>query len=92
MTYGLQVMDSAGNITFDSTVATGGVCLGFYTVASGGSTFSFPDFVTETGLVFNSSANGGNVKFGYTTNNSPGYLQFIFDPICAGATVVLFAK
>jgi hypothetical protein len=90
MTYGLQVFDASGNTTFDSNVAVGGVCLGFYTVATGGSTWTFSDFVSETGIVLNVGGTSGYIS--YTTDNSLGYLRFVFGAGSAGLTFALFAK
>lgn len=90
MSYGLQIWAASGNLTYDSTLAVGGVCLGFFTIASGGSVFTFPDFITETGVAIGSRS--GISTEVYTTDNALGYLRFTFNALCAGATVVLFAK
>lgn len=85
-----KVWDAAGNLTFDSTVAVAGAALGFFTVAGGGSTWTFPDFTSNTGVAL--LANGNGIGFTYTTDSSLGYLRFIFPAITAGITVVLFAR
>lgn len=93
MAFGLKVFDASGNTTFDSTLAVGGVCLGFYTVASGGSTWSFPDFVTETAIAIAAGSGlTGPITEYMTVDHVPGYLRVSFDAVCAGITVVLFAK
>lgn len=90
MANGLRLWDGSANLVFDSTLATGGVCLGFYTVASGGSDFAFTDFVGNTGVAIN--ANPALPALLYTVDNALGYLRFRFDGLCAGGTYLLFAK
>lgn len=77
-------------MVFDSSVAAGGVFLGLFNVASGGATFSFPAFPTATGVAIATGSSGG--AYLYSTDHTPGYLQFIFPAIAAGLTVGLFAK
>lgn len=90
MAYDFTVKDELGRVTFDSSLATGGVVLGFYTVAVGGSTWEFPDFINATGIALHSGRGGASML--YTTDNAPGHLRFVFNPASAGITVVLFAK
>lgn len=87
MTTGLRVWSASGKLTFDSTLATGGACLGIFTIPAGGTTLTFPDFVGYTGIAI-CTGTGGALN-GYTTDNGLGYLRFVF--MTAG-NVVLFAK
>lgn len=89
MSYGLQVFDASGALTFDSTVAAGGVALGFVTPVSGTLSFSYPDFIGYTGVVLN--ATGGVPALLVTVDNAVGYLRFTFDALCIGGTYALFA-
>lgn len=86
----LRVRNSAGVVVFDSSLAVGGVPLGFFTVAPGGSTWEFPDFSGAGGYAISAGRTGGYVN--YTTDNSQGHLRFVFAASSAGQTVVLFAK
>lgn len=88
--YALLIRDATNNVVFDSRLAAGGVCLGFYTVASGGSDFTFPDFTASTGVALNTNATVPALL--YTVDNDLGYLRFRFHALCAGGTYVLFAK
>lgn len=90
MTSRFLVRDAQRRVVFDSTLAVGGVALGFYTVAPGGSTWEFPDFSGAGGYAISAGRTGGYVN--YTTDNSPGHLRFVFHPFSEGQTVVLFAK
>lgn len=90
MTQGLQVFNASGVLTFDSNLAVGGVCLGFYTVAAGGSVWSFPDFAGCTGLFLMAGAGFG--PYVGTVDTSLGYPRFTFPAITEGMTMVLFAK
>ncbi len=90
MTMGIQLWGSTGVLEFDSNVATGGVCLGFFTVAGGGSTWTFPSITGATGIAL--VAGAGNNGVLYTQDNVLGYLRFIFNSLTAGVTFVLFAK
>ena len=90
MAYGIRVRDAQNRIVFDSSLAVGGVALGFYTVAPGGSTWEFPDYSGAGGYAIAAGRTGGYVN--YTTDNSLGHLRFVFHPLSEGQTVVLFAK
>jgi hypothetical protein len=92
MAYGLQVWNSAGTLTFDSTVAIGGVCLGFYTVPSGGGNTTFPEITGATGIVLQANSGGPINTTLVTTDNTLGYLRFTFDATLVGQTYTLFAK
>lgn len=85
-----RVRDAQRRVVFDSTLAVGGVALGFYTVAPGGSTWEFPDFSGAGGYAISAGRMGGYVN--YTTDNSLGHLRFVFHALSEGQTVVLFAK
>ena len=85
-----RVRDAQSRIVFDSSLAVGGVPLGFYTVAPGGSTWEFPDYSGAGGYAIAAGRTGGYVN--YTTDNSLGHLRFVFHPLSEGQTVVLFAK
>jgi hypothetical protein len=89
MAYGLIIRDSSSNVSFDSTLATGGVCLGIRTIAAGGETVSFPDMIGTVGIVI---ATHGTGSIQFTTDSAPGYLRFIFTTFASGRTVVMFAK
>lgn len=86
----LRVRNAAGVIVFDSSMAVGGVPLGFYTVAPGGSTWEFSDFSGAGGYAISAGRTGGGI--GYSVDNSLGHLRFVFSALSAGQTVVLFAK
>lgn len=90
MAYGIRVRDAQRRVVFDSTLAVGGVPLGFYTVPPGGSIWEFPAYSGAGGYAISAGRTGGYVN--YTTDNSPGYLRFVFHPLSEGQTVVLFAK
>lgn len=89
MTIGLKIRQN-DIVTFDSSLAAGGVCLGIFTVASGGSNFDFPEFPSAQGIALVTGSAG--IAFVYSVNYVPGYLRFVFPGICAGQTVALFAK
>jgi hypothetical protein len=80
---------NTGALTFDSTLATGGVFLDFYTVLAGGGEKTFPDVTNVTGIVLTASGKGVNVTSDTTTY---GYLRFVFPGYAAGQTYALFAK
>jgi hypothetical protein len=90
MAHRFLVRDAQRRVVFDSSLAVGGVPLGFYTVEPGGSTWEFPDFSGAGGYAISAGRTGGYVN--YTTDNSPGHLRFVFHPFSEGQTVVLFAK
>ena len=90
MTYGLQLWDATGALTFDSSLAAGGVCLGLYTISTGGQTISFPDLIGVTGVVLYTGYSTAAPI--YTSDSVPGYLRFVFPSLSGGASVVLFAK
>lgn len=74
MPQGLRVRDLNNNLVFDSTVASGGVCLGVYEI-TGPSTLTFPDHGADTvGFVLNTSG----VPATYTFDVSLGYPRFTF--------------
>lgn len=89
MTVGCRVRQN-NTVVFDSTLATGGVCLGIFTVPAGGGNFDFQDFATATGIAL--SAGTGNGAPLATISNPTGRLRFSFPAAAAGAQVVLFAK
>lgn len=89
MTAVLIVRDDLGRVSFDSTVASGGVCLGIYSVPFEGATFNFTDFTSQQGIVLNLYG-GGHGSFGGNLNN--GFLQFVFPYGCGPLTVALFAR
>lgn len=89
MTYGLRIRRGS-TVSFDSSLAAGGVCLGIFNVPPGGGNFDFPAFPTATGIAM--SAGTGAAASLYTTNNAPGWLRFVFPRAAQGAQVALFAK
>lgn len=71
MTYGLKLWDASGNVTFDSTLAAGGVPIALHTVASGASpVYSWPSLAGRTikGLTF-----AGNYASQFTIDYALGY-------------------
>lgn len=90
MTMGLQIFDSSGAKTFDSTTAIGGVCLGFYSAPAGGGSVSFPNMIGRTGFLL--PPHGVGAVQGWSYDNSLGYLRFNFPAVMAAVTVLLFAK
>lgn len=89
MTKGLKIRH-AGVVTFDSSIAAGGVCLGVFTIAAGGAVIGFPAFATAQGIAL--SAGQGRAASLVTVNHDLGYLRFIFPAAAAGSAVTLFAK
>ena len=87
MTYGLQLFNNNGSLMFDSTYATGGVCLGFYNIPSGGTTLTFPDLPAGQGMAL--SKNGG-FGLNYSFDNGLGYPRFTFPSSISGYSAVLF--
>lgn len=87
---GIKLWNTSGALVFDSTTVIGGICLGFFTVASGGSTYTFPSIAGATGVAL--TAGSGNNGVLYTSDNSLGYLRFVFNALTVGMTFVLFAK
>lgn len=85
----MKLKDAQGRMMFDSTLAAGGVALGFFTVPGGGGSFSFPDFVGRSGVAL-CAGRGVNALL-YTVDNNLGYLRFNFEPLTGGMKVVLFA-
>lgn len=90
MSFGIQIFNQNGTLSFDSTLATGGVCLGFFTVPAGGTVYNFTDYIGAVGIALNSGQ--GRQALVYTTDSAPGYLRFLFPAAAAGSVVVLFAK
>lgn len=91
MTQGLQVFNGSGGVTFDSNNATGGVCLGFYTVPAAGAVWTFPSMAGATGGLA-LLAGAGSGAFDYTVDIALGYPRFTFAASAGGyGTVVLFA-
>lgn len=90
MSFGLQIFNASGTLTFESPTAAGGVCLGIFTVDPAGSTFTFPSMSGSAGRLL--SLAGGGV-FSYTTDNTLGYLRFVIPPtfLSGSASVMLFA-
>lgn len=91
MPYGLQIFDASGNLTFDSTQAAGGVCLGQFAVARGQTnTFTFPDFgAGHQGFVVDDMSGSAGP---YTYDEALGYPRFTFDSNNWGGIVLLFLK
>ena len=89
---GIRLWDANANLVFDSTLATGGICLGFFTVAAGGSTFTFPSITGAAGFALVAGAGGIAASDYYTTDSALGYLRFTFYPVVSGTVFVLFAK
>jgi hypothetical protein len=79
-------------VKFDSRLATGGVCLGIYTVPSGQHAYSFPGMGPGlAGLVLTIS--GNNLSgLAYTYDNALGYPRFTFNGVSTGEPVALFVK
>jgi hypothetical protein len=91
MAYGLQLFRQNGSVAFDSTNATGGVCLGIYTNSSIGQTFDFPGYVGGyTGLYI---PTGASVYASCTASMTGpgGCLRFTFNG-WVGQTLALFVK
>jgi hypothetical protein len=89
MTTGCRVRQN-NVVVFDSSLATGGVCLGIVTVPAGGGNFDFADFAGATGTAL--SAGTGRGAPLAVISNPPGRLRFAFPSAAAGAQVALFAK
>jgi len=89
MTTGCRVRQNNG-VVFDSSLATGGVCLGIFNVPDAGGNFDFPDFAGATGIAL--SAGTGRGAPLVTVSNPAGRLRFSFPAAAAGAQVALFAK
>lgn len=90
MSQGLQIFDANGNVTFDSNLAVGGVCLGFFTGSHSTDVYTFPDFAGCTLTVF--VTNG--VYMGVIDTNL-GYPRITFPStadLYATATFCIFAK
>lgn len=87
MTQGLQVFNGSGVCTFDSNVAVGGVCLGFYTIPAAGTTLTFPSMAGATGGVV---LHRGGGKADYTIDVTLGYPRFTFPAFIYSVEVVLF--
>jgi hypothetical protein len=80
---------TTGALTFDSTLAAGGVCLGFYTVPVGGGEKTFPTLTGVAGIAFAIAGVGA----AYVTDTSTyGYLRFSFPTAAQDRTFALFAK
>jgi hypothetical protein len=88
MTAGLQLFNSGGALMFDSTYATGGVCLGFYSIPPSGATFTFPDIAGTQGMALYGT---GATVMNYTFDTGLGYPRFTFPAASGGYSVVLFA-
>lgn len=89
---GLRLWDANANLVFDSTLATGGVCLGFFTVATNSSTFTFPSITSATGFALVAGAGGVAASDYYSTDSTLGYLRFTFNSVVNGTVFALFAK
>ena len=89
MTRGLRIRNG-GVVSFDSSVAAGGVCLGVFTIAATGAVLDFPAFPTAQGVAL--SAGQGRAAPLVTINHDPGHLRFVFPAAAAGSAVTLFAK
>lgn len=90
MDFGLRIWDSSGNLTFDSTTAVGGVCLGFITVPGTGGVYDFPDLTgCAGGLAIPNALYGWDSD--YTVSLSP-YLSFSFPNTGQVRPMALFAR
>jgi hypothetical protein len=87
----LIVRDDLNRVSFDSTVATAGVCLGIYHVPLEGATFNFTDYIDQQGFTINISGNG-RFSTGYAGNRNNGWLQFAFPSGVGPFDVALFAR
>jgi hypothetical protein len=89
MAHGLQIWNASGVLQFDSSLAAGGVSLGFFAIPLVGAILTFPTMVGRTGFL-TSAGSGGPVT--YTTDSVSGYLRFVFPAADSGRFVSLFAK
>jgi hypothetical protein len=92
MAYGLQLWSGAGVKWFDSTQAVGGVCVGFYTVPTGGGSVSFPDMAGTTGIILHAMTGGPLNSAVANVDYTLGYPRFNFGAVCSGYTFCLFVK
>lgn len=88
----LIIRSDTGSVKFDSRLAVGGVCLGLYTVASGGSVFAFNGMGPGLQGVALNLAGKGVPAAAYTYDNSLGHPRFTFAGGASGMTVALFVK
>lgn len=71
MSFGLILRDDSGNVTFDSTLAVGGVPIALHTVASGASpVYSWPSLA---GRAIKALTFAGNYGSQFTIDYSLGY-------------------
>lgn len=96
MPHGLQVYNAAGVLTFDSALATGGVCLGFFTIPAqvANTEFTFPEYGPgRTGFMINTVQNGESIDHtNFSFDNALGYPRFSFAYTYFARTVLLFIK
>jgi hypothetical protein len=86
----LIVRDDLNRVSFDSTVATGGCCLGIYRVPYEGATFNFTDYLgIQGGFMLNLT---GGYASGNAGNMNNGWLQFVFPYGCGPFDAALFAR
>lgn len=86
----LIIRDDLNRVTFDSRLATAGVCLGIYHVPFEGATFNFPDYASHQGLTLNLAGGGSVASNAGNLNN--GWLQFVFPYGSGPLDVALFAR
>jgi len=89
VSFGLQIRNAAGVLTFDSTLAIGGVCLGFITVPGVGGVYNFTDMVgCSAGRAVPDALYGWDSD--YTVSLSP-HLSFSFPNTGQVRPMALFA-
>lgn len=89
--YGNQAWDASGVKVWDSSIASGGMSLGFYTIPISG-VISFPTIVgPRTGFALPGSA-AFLWPIECTTDTTLGYLRFVFSTYQAGYVVALFMR
>ena len=99
MGQGLQLFYDNGVVMFDSDVAIGGVCLGFFVIPAAPYPFTattnvdFPGFaVNRIGFVVSPICGLDSVGANYTYTTAPGYPRFVFDGSSFERNLMLFLK
>ncbi len=87
---GLQIFNQQGQLTFDSSLASGGVCLDIVLLPGGTSTYSFP--YAPQGRTPFIIYGGGFVNEPWSYSTPDGVPTFTFTSGGSGVTVGMYLK
>ena len=90
MGYGLQIFTPQGQLAFDASLCSGGVCVGLVNIPTSGGTFSFPGApVGRTPFVI---YNDGLLRTTWSYSEPNGVPTFTFSSTPEGSSVGIYLK